>query len=645
MNLDYYRQYEPFFGSWYITRLIGEGNFGKVYEVQREDFGTTYRAALKVMTIPQNESEIKSIMADGMDAESVKYYYKNFVEDVVKEFVLMSKLKGNSNIVSYEDHMVIEHRDKIGWDILIRMEILTPMIDYVKSIDLKTEDVIKLGIDMCRALELCQKHKIIHRDIKPENIFVSDNGDYKLGDFGIARTLEQTTSMLSKKGTHSYMAPEIYKEDSYLPNVDIYSLGIVMYRLLNANRTPFLPPYPNPITHSDREMAIKKRINGEPLPVPIHATGKLADVVLKACAYNPYDRYMDPADMRRDLESILHNDSHYFVPAGSHDSIPMNSLGYLKEGGLTFLNESGSVQKPPVQAPNPPGDDRTEVFTPEEAHAYYKNSMANNHDEAAYHTGDGGDDKKKSNTLIVLLVAVIAIVAIAGVAIGVLGGKEEAQPVIVLEDLLNIPHSVEIAEGESILLEPICEPTEATEDVVEFSVEDDGIVVLNGNEIEAKKIGETVVIVKCGEIIKTIRVNVKERVDVDKLLEDFASAWQYYDTVAMDESIDLTAIEYELTALQMELAVYNTDEFEDMKNSELEVIREKYDEVIVQLMDELGVVYDKAVEDAKAAEAAEAAKASSSKKKTDSQKEVDNTPSFNGNIPIIDTGILPQGNY
>ena len=118
--------------------------------------------------------------------------------------------------------------------------------------------------------------------------------------------MEKTTSGLSKKGTYTYMAPEVYKGEAYGSTVDIYSLGIVLYRLLNGNRTPFLPAAPAPITHADRENALAKRFSGAPLPVPSHATGRLAEIVLKACAYDPRDRYSSPRQMRQELEAILY---------------------------------------------------------------------------------------------------------------------------------------------------------------------------------------------------------------------------------------------------------------------------------------------------------------------------------------------------
>ena len=305
MDISYYKKYEPIFGEWSIVREIGEGSFGKVFEIERRDFGYTYKAALKAITIPHSQSEVKSVLADGMDEQSATSYFRGFVEEMVAEFVLMSKLKGHSNIVSYEDHRVVEHTEGIGWDILIRMELLTPLLDHVSKNPLSRGDVIKLGIDICKALEVCRKNNIIHRDIKPENIFYSDIGDFKLGDFGIAKTVEKTTGGLSKKGTYTYMAPEVYKGEAYGASVDIYSLGIVLYRFMNNNRAPFLPPYPTPIKYADRESAMNRRMDGETIPAPANADEALSRVILKACAYKPEERYRSAADMRHDLEALL----------------------------------------------------------------------------------------------------------------------------------------------------------------------------------------------------------------------------------------------------------------------------------------------------------------------------------------------------
>lgn len=303
MNDNYYKKYEPVFGAWEIKDKIGEGQFGKVYVIERNELGTTYKAALKAITVPQNESEIKSVMAEGMSEDNVIDYYKSIVYDIVNEFKIMAQLKGNSNIVSYEDHMIIKHEDKIGWDILIRMELLMPLNDYIADNPMTSEDVEKLGKDLCKALVVCEKKGIVHRDIKPENIFISDTGDYKLGDFGVARTVEKATSTMSKKGTYTYMAPEVFRGEAYNHTVDLYSLGIVMYKMLNNNRTPFLPEAPNPITFQDKEKAIFSRMRGDLIPKPANGSEELKDIIIKACEYNEEDRYSSPSEMLNDLEN------------------------------------------------------------------------------------------------------------------------------------------------------------------------------------------------------------------------------------------------------------------------------------------------------------------------------------------------------
>lgn len=291
--------------NWTIVKSIGHGSFGQVFEINRSEFGMNYSAALKIITIPNNEWEIKTALEEGMTFSEAKEYFYAMVEEIVGEYILMFRLKGMSNVVGYEDHAVIPHEDGIGWDILIRMELLTPLLTYAHKNPFNRQDITRLGIDMCKSLELCQKYSIIHRDIKPENIFVSPHGDFKLGDFGIARTIEKTASGLSKKGTYSYMAPEVYRGEEYGFSVDTYSLGIVLYRLLNNNRGPFMPVAPEPITYASKELALGERIRGKAIELPVHSEGKLPRIVCKACAFSPHDRYESPQEMRLALEKAL----------------------------------------------------------------------------------------------------------------------------------------------------------------------------------------------------------------------------------------------------------------------------------------------------------------------------------------------------
>ena len=290
--------------EWKIVEKIGEGSFGKVYKACRTEQGTTFYSAIKVITIPSNQGELSSVRSESPNEQSVKEYFQGLVDECIQEVSTMEYFRGNSYVVSVEDYKVVEYLDDIGWDIFIRMEYLTSFMEYCAEKPLKEEDVIHLGIDLCKALEYCQCQNIIHRDIKPENIFVSRFGEFKLGDFGIARELDRSMSGLSKKGTFSYMAPEMYKGEEYDARVDIYSLGIVLYKLCNHNRLPFISLQKQLITYHDKENALNRRMAGEELPMPAQADNTLGEVILKACAYYRDKRYQTAVEFREVLERL-----------------------------------------------------------------------------------------------------------------------------------------------------------------------------------------------------------------------------------------------------------------------------------------------------------------------------------------------------
>ena len=130
-------------------------------------------------------------------------------------------------------------------------------------------------------------------------------GDFKLGGFDVARVNEPGCTASSGKGTLSYMAPEVRTKGQGDAGSDLYSLGLVLYQLLNDNRLPFLPAAPAPVSFQDRNEALMKRFSGAPLPPPVRAGEQMAKILLKACAFRPGERYRGPEELRRDLEAYL----------------------------------------------------------------------------------------------------------------------------------------------------------------------------------------------------------------------------------------------------------------------------------------------------------------------------------------------------
>ena len=405
--MDSVKKFEPFFGKWYVDALIGKGTFGKVYRIRCEEFDEMYYCALKYIHIPQDKQEVEQLRTDGMNDASISDFFTELAKSISDEMRLMRELKGNTNIVGYEDSDVIRSEDGIGYDIFIRMELLTSLSDLSAKNELNREEIVKIGVDICRALELCEKKKIIHRDIKPDNIFVNDNGDYKLGDFGVARQLERTATFMSKKGTYNYMAPEVYRGERYGAQADIYSLGLVLYRLLNDKCLPFLPPAQNR-KYDDAEKALARRMSGEKLPLPANAQDELGAVIVKACEYLPENRYSTAKEMKQALLSAA-EETTTCVLKTEQDTAKKNSIEYLQTNKQTIK----PLQKEFIAV------DKIGLQTVDCKETVSGNMPVKQQEKDAFDHAVSSNSKKEKKKVMTAIIAVIIAAIIAVIIAGV----------------------------------------------------------------------------------------------------------------------------------------------------------------------------------------------------------------------------------
>lgn len=288
--------------EWEICDVLGNGSYGAVYRIRRNICGVWEEAALKVIRLPRNPQELQELYDSGYSSESITMMLQDQLGAIHREYLMMHELKGNTNIVCCDDFQYLPQENSMGWKIYIRMELLTPLTKYLGE-EIPEEETLRLGRDMCNTLRLCRKRNIIHRDIKPQNIMVSRDGDYKLGDFGVAKVTDRTTGG-TKVGTVPYMAPEVYFGQPYGHQADIYSLGIVLYWMLNERKMPFLPLGDQVPETGVIHQANSRRLSGETLPPPAHGCPELQRIVLKACQFDPKNRYADAQEMLDELNRV-----------------------------------------------------------------------------------------------------------------------------------------------------------------------------------------------------------------------------------------------------------------------------------------------------------------------------------------------------
>ncbi len=389
--------------GWETVRCIGSGSSGKVYELKKKDeYGGDFHSALKVISIPSTQKEYEE-MESTMSEFAMRSKLRDKVEEISGEYRLMGVLRGHPNIVNCEDQMIIPHDDDLGWDIYIRMELLTSLPDYVRENGMTVSEVIRLGIDICSALELCRKNNIIHRDIKPQNIFVSKYGGFKLGDFGVAK-VSKINDRADMVGTYSYMAPEVYKGKAYDDRVDIYSLGMVLYWLLNGRKGPFLPLDGTP-TSAQLADAQLLRYRGEPLPPPKNGNQALKDLVLKATAYDMADRFVSPTEMKQALIMAASGKSSFETPKTGFDS-------------EATVREEFPRQEPLRQTPPPPPPEQEKP----KAQPQQKKT------EPPKKEKEKSDSKTVSQFVIAIAVTVVAMIAAVLIFIGISKGWFSSDP-------------------------------------------------------------------------------------------------------------------------------------------------------------------------------------------------------------------------
>lgn len=260
--------------NWRITRWLGEGNMGVVYEAQHVEIDR--RAAIKV------------IVASLVDDQAA-------LDDFRREANASAKI-GSPNIVDVFDFAVLEDG---------RLMMAMEFVDGRSLHDiLLTEGrmaparLIGLFRQVCKGLQAAHEKGLVHRDIKPENIMVGEVGGrrdtVKLVDFGIASMLGQRVARHA--GTPYYMPPEGMLSGVIDGRYDIYSVGCVMFELLTGK-----PPY----TEGGLEKVLEMH-HFAPIPEivseePRRITPKLVEVVRKCLAKLPEERYASMAELEAAL--------------------------------------------------------------------------------------------------------------------------------------------------------------------------------------------------------------------------------------------------------------------------------------------------------------------------------------------------------
>ncbi|WP_373407846.1 Stk1 family PASTA domain-containing Ser/Thr kinase [Microbacterium esteraromaticum] len=190
-----------------------------------------------------------------------------------------------------------------GAEPYIVMELVhgTLLKDIIAEGPMKVEDATRYADGILEALDYSHRAGVVHRDIKPGNVMVTDSGQVKVMDFGIARAVSDSSSTVAETtqiiGTAAYFSPEQAKGESVDARTDLYSAGVVLYEMLTG-RQPFRGDSPVAVAYQHvSETPVPPTEVDEELPRALDA------IVLRALAKDPYQRFPDAGSFRAALKN------------------------------------------------------------------------------------------------------------------------------------------------------------------------------------------------------------------------------------------------------------------------------------------------------------------------------------------------------
>ena len=312
----------PLLSNMEVVSCISARGAVSVYLVKSTKTAQTY--ILKHISVPESQKQVDALLFTGAasSTEDAQKYYEQVVTDYREELETLEQLAASPNLDCFRSYQIEPKEDGVGFDIYLLAEHRTTLSEYLADNAITHLCAVNLAMDLCSALVDLRAAGLVHRDVKPGNIYLNSQGHFVLGDLGIAKIEELKYCSMPENMLSSYSAPELFSlVGSIEPTTDIYSVGLILYRIYNGNHAPFEDE------RTSAKAADKLRITGKDLPAPMYADYEMAEIIHKACAFKPEDRYQDPNEMKQALVEYMkrnQSDDTLIVPPISGEIEPVD---------------------------------------------------------------------------------------------------------------------------------------------------------------------------------------------------------------------------------------------------------------------------------------------------------------------------------
>lgn len=269
------------------------------------------RYIVKTISVPASQVQLEALLLTGAypNAEAAREYFKDLAMGIRSEIEILEKCAARRGFLAFQNSQIVPMEEGVGYEVYLLSYYRRTLERHLKREPLTHLSAVNLGIDICAALSLCREMGYLYVDLKPSNIFINTSAQtYHLGDLGFVPLESLKYASLPDRYRSDYTAPEIADAFATLnTTMDTYALGLVLYQIYNNAQLPF--------DSVDSKAALMAQLAaGEPLTPPAYADYELAEIICKACAFNPEDRWQTPEEMAEALISYMKRNGVNDVP-------------------------------------------------------------------------------------------------------------------------------------------------------------------------------------------------------------------------------------------------------------------------------------------------------------------------------------------
>lgn len=325
------------------------------------------RYIVKIISIPQSPAKLEALLLTGAYStpEQAGKYFGDLADGVVQEAQVLTKLSQLEGFLPYENWQIRPMDDQVGYDVYLLGEYRRSLERQFRRDPLTHLQAVNLGLDLCAALSMCRQAGYLYVDLKPENVYITEKSEFKIGDLGFVRLSSLKYASLPDTYRSAYTPPEITDAMSSLnETMDIYALGLILYQAYNNGQLP-----------SQEQTA-----PGEAFPPPEFADYEMAEIILKACAPDPKDRWQNPSQMGQALVTYMQrngaNDTPIIAPVGSQPAVPEETPAQEPEMQTPVQADGEAETGEAGEAPESQAEEKAESQS-EEGTEYYQDELGN----------------------------------------------------------------------------------------------------------------------------------------------------------------------------------------------------------------------------------------------------------------------------